>query len=273
MPKKELNIGRFTDMEREYVRHNYTQMRDEDLGEHLNRKTKSIMQLRKRMGLKKKRGSSAKKFVDRIAAKNLMDTVSGIGDDIDYDSLNEASKTNAIEIIKNRFVKTQKYHSLIKILSGEELGWYVERYAVYLVQFRDLPPAEDDILHNLLMTQIKKQRNLEEDKRQRDIFFESIDGGDTNIEYNKSDKEYHEITETETKLAKSLKATREQRLGKKEVSGSINIIQLMQKFNDKSHAKEEAIKEAFISIAKDAWLQQQRKDMDENSVHQILGDF
>ena len=231
--------GRFTLAEEAYVKGHYEFKTDKELAEFLNRDPTAIKRKRDLLGLKKKSGGQT--------AKSIKDARQSFSEkQLDRDAYSLLTKEERQDLFRRSFESTERYKSLRRTLTNEEIDAYIENFLNYKYQFETLEVHEEDFLHQAIMQLIMQDRILCMEKSARDSF----DTGDHNAMEIMSrietlDRRYQESVEIYSKIMKSLHATREQRL-KTNKETSLSLVTVVQSLQDEEMRKKLGVEAAMI---------------------------
>jgi len=190
----------FKGWEDQIIRDKWQTTTDEQIAKEVGRTTEAVARRRKALGLSKKAGRPAKKTQKEAVIANPTEY-----------SLATLSKDDRIAFYKSQFDKNHRYPFLVKILIGDELPYYQHKYIEFLDNVDSITLQEEEILHNMLMTEIQILRIQEQ-------IAEAV------VAYRDSDDEdkrpppqylYKDLNDAESRYAryhKDMNLTREQRL-------------------------------------------------------------
>lgn len=255
---KELKNGlnkrsHFAAWEDELIKQNWQTMTDEELAKKIDRETLAVAKRRKRLGLSKANGRP-----NNITRKDAI-----LANPSEY-SLAALSKEDRIQFYKTQFESNFRYEYLKKILNTTELEYYKRKYIEFLDSIDTITLQEEDLLHNMIMTEINMLRVQVQIKDAMD-------------QYNDDDDEdkrpppqylYKDLSEMEKRYVdyqEKLNLTREQRL-KSTREEKINISTIVRGLLDRK-SREESGKTAGIM----SYFSTKARD-DMNKMKYLLGE-
>jgi hypothetical protein len=235
------------------IKEHWATMTDEELAKKIGREPLAVAKRRKRLGLSKPNG--------RPGNTTRKDAV--FANPSEY-SLASLSKEDRIQFYKTKFEENFRYPNLLKILTTDELEYYKRKYIEFLDAIDTITLQEEDLLHNMIMTEIMTLRV-------------QIQIKDAMDQYNDSDDEdkrpppqylYKDLNEMEKRYVdyqEKLNLTREQRL-KAHREEKVNISTIVRGLLDKKN-REEAGRTAGVM----AYFAGRAKD-DMNKMKYLLGE-
>jgi hypothetical protein len=126
------------------IREHWMTMTDEQLAQKLGREPIAVAKRRKRLGLSKANG--------RPQNTTRKDAI--LANPTEY-SLASLSKEDRIQFYKSKFEENFRYPNLVKILQDDELEYYRRKYIEFLDAIDTITLQEEDLLHNMIMTEIQ----------------------------------------------------------------------------------------------------------------------
>ena len=185
-----LNIGRYADSEKTFIKENYMQMTDKEIATTLNREIKSVTNMRVRMGLiapKRKKRAGSKSHREAYLA-----------------NLKEDERRTFFE---KEVRSSARYRALLHSLNGEDLEYYVEKWVEFMLDptVETMTSAEKDALHTMILSEIRINQYMAMEKKSSD----NAKDGQVPISKGKEIKEMQEII---LKCQQNLNVERRQRL-------------------------------------------------------------
>lgn len=245
--------------ERTYIESNYHSRTDTEIATHLGRYPDTIRDFRLKNGLLRRASKRTKPKVEDPTA-----------DTDDYDpTVHDVHATIQVERLKwkKSLSKTTRYRILTDSLSAGDLSYFVEQWAEYHTQFREMTPSEEDTLEVLITCKLRLMANerarkmaqeyeMTLDKRFKELEGRFIDpvlppsekeieehrwlretlanNTKTQIELN---RDYKELTDRYQRLWRDMNATREQREEQAKIGGE-TFFKLINHFTDRDRRKE-----------------------------------
>jgi hypothetical protein len=244
---------KFAAWEDEIIKQNWQTMTDEELAKKCNRDPIAIAKRRKRLGFMKPNGRPAN------------DTrKEGIFANPSEYSLAALSKEDRIQFYKTQFESNFRYENLKKILMQDELEYYKRKYIEFLDAIDTITLQEEDLLHNMIMTEIQMLRVQIQIKDSLEAY-NSDDEDDKRPPPQFLYKDLNEMEKRYVDYQEKLNLTREQRL-KSNREEKINISSIVRSLLDRRN-REEAGKTAGVMSF---FAAQARNDM--NKMKYLLGE-
>lgn len=190
----------FKTWEDQVIKQKWQTMTDESIANEIGRTADAVARRRKALGFSKRNGRPGK----QTRAKAILSNPT------EY-SLALLSKEDRISFYKSQFNKNHRYPFLIKILMDDEVPYYKHKYIEFMDNVDSITLLEEEILHNMLMTEIHILRIQEQIK-------ETVQAYRDNDDEDKRPPPQHlykDLNEAETRYAryhKDMNITREQRL-------------------------------------------------------------
>lgn len=217
--------GHFAAWEDALIMEHWATMTDEELGKKIGRDDISVAKRRKKLGLSKANGrpqNTTRK--DAIFAKPT-----------EY-SLATLSKEDRIQFYKSKFEENFRYQNLLKILLPDELDYYKRKYVEFLDAIDTITFQEEDLLHNMIMTEIQMLRVQIQIKDAMDEYHDA-DGEDRRPPQQYLYKDLNEMEKRYVDYQEKLNLTREQRL-KTNREEKINVSTIVRALLDKKNREE-----------------------------------
>lgn len=230
--------------EDEVLKKKWENSTDKEIAEIIGRDEKSVARRRKLLGFSKKNGRP----------KNSTRREAIFQNPNEY-SLAQLSKDDRLEFYKTQFEKNFRYAYLKRTLMSDEINYYKHKYIEFLDSIDTITLQEEDLLHNMIMTEVQIIRIQEQIKDQLEIYRDDEESGHPPPQYL-----YKDLSDAEDrymKYQKSMNLTREQRL-KSNREEKITITRMVQSLQDKRN-RAEAGKTAGIF---NYFADQCRDDMD-----------
>ena len=188
----------FKSWEDEILKKKWRTHTDKEIGAEIGRSEEAIANRRKKLGLFKGAGRPS---ADQVKAEIKANPT-------DY-SLASLSKDDRIEFYKTQFNKNHRYPFLCKILLDDEIPYYRHKYIEFMDSVDSITLQEEELLHNMLMTEIHILR-IQEEMRNAISAYQNESDAPPPPQYLRKDldeaekryKDYHRV----------LNVTREQRL-------------------------------------------------------------
>jgi hypothetical protein len=235
----------FAPWEDALIREHWQTMTDEELAKRVGREPLAIMKRRKRLGLSKANG--------RPTNNTRKDSI--FANPTEY-SLATLSKDDRIQFYKSTFEANFRYPYLKKTLGSEELEYYKRKYIEFLDAIDTITLQEEDLLHNMVMTEIQIMRVQIQIKDCMDQY-EDNDDEDKRPPPQYLYKDLNEMEKRYVDYQEKLNLTREQRL-KAHREEKVNISTIVRGLLDKKN-KEEAGRTAGVMSF---FAQRAKDDMD-----------
>jgi hypothetical protein len=197
---------------------------DKEIASMVGRKETAVARRRKLLNLSKKNG--------RPKAKEKQDAV--FKNPTDY-SIATLSKEDRIQFYKTQFDKNFRYPYLQRILLVDEMRYYQHKYIEFLDSIDTITIQEEDLLHNMVMTEIELLRVQEQIKLQLEAYLDGEDNSNLPPQYLR--KDVSDLEERYMKYQTKLNVTREQRL-KSNREEKITVSSLVRAFTDKRNRVE-----------------------------------
>lgn len=223
--------------EDEILKNNWETKTDKEIAELVGRDEKAVMRRRKLKGLSKKNGRP----------KNSTRKEAILKSPTEY-SLAQLSKDDRIQFYKTQFENNFRYPYLKRILMEDEINYYKHKYIEFLDSIDTITLQEEDLVHNMIMTEIQTLRIQEQIKDQLEEWRSSEDGGNPPPQYL-----YKDLSDAEERYIKyqtKLSLTREQRL-KNNREEKITITRLVQALQDKKNRAEAGKSAGVFNYFKD----------------------
>lgn len=226
--------------EKAYIDTHYHLKTDEQLAIDLDRSKDTIYNYRHKMGLTKNYRGEAVNPPEVVTREQ-------VAEEVDYDK--------KAAMWKSRFQTSKRYKVLSLSLTPDDLGYFMEMWSEYHVQFNDLTPSEEDTLEVLIGCKIRLLSNQravktaqEYEKELKDqmarLGVSNVDAEieeqrrlyETLISNNKMlmelNKDYKDLTDRYQRLLESLNGTRQQREEKSNISGA-TFFKFLKQLNDR----------------------------------------
>jgi hypothetical protein len=232
--KKGLNRkAHFAAWEDALIREHWATMTDEELAKKIQREPLAVAKRRKRLGLSKPNG--------RPQNTTRKDAV--FANPTEY-SLAALSKEDRIQFYKSKFEENFRYSNLLKILTTDELDYYKRKYIEFLDAIDTITLQEEDLLHNMIMTEIQMLRVQIQIKDAMDQYNDTDEEGDKRPPQQYLYKDLNEMEKRYVDYQEKLNLTREQRL-KAHREEKVNISTIVRGLMDRK-TKEEAGRTAGV---------------------------
>lgn len=213
-------MKRFNVVEVEKVHELYLKgLSDKDIGQEVGRSPRAVFDLRKRNGWTKN-------------VSREKDTVISI-------SMEDMTKTQRIEHLRERFNNSPRCKQMLQILNGTELELFQDEYFKLLGEIDNITAAEEQslflaVFEFVLAFQAQQNRAEEEDKvKKTKLGIHKIKDPDYRLQVSERwNKEYVDHMRTYRDLIGTLKLSREQRL-KDEIKTKKSFLDFAQSMNDK----------------------------------------
>lgn len=236
---------------------------DQKFADKFNVSVKTIRRFRKKIG------ASRSKSNDLIMQSK---------DDILKSDLDDLGK---IEALKTLFKGTKRYIKLKSIMTQQDLEYFIDRWAVYSLEFEDMNVAEEEMLENMIVYKMRIDENRKDFK---DILIheqqlrEQLHGNmDSELDLeNEQDRAYYELIQSNNKMKlelnkdlkdlvekyekiqRSMNATREQREQKTQI-GSDTFLSVVKSHNDRDIRLESGKYNERMKMAIDKQLKEMKK--------------
>lgn len=217
-PKKK-NKGHFKTWEDVIVKENWQTKTDEWIGEKIGRTAESVQRRRKSLGLIKKSGRPSKKTRQEAIFTNPTEY-----------NLSQLSKDDRLEFYKTKFTENKRYPWLKRTLLKDEMEYYRIKYIETIDSLDSISLQEEDLLHNMIMTEIQIIRIQAQIKEQLEQYYDN-DDEDARPPPQYLYKDLSEAEARYVKYQEKLKLTREQRL-KTDKEEKITIAAMVRSFLD-----------------------------------------
>jgi hypothetical protein len=221
--------GRFSNKEEEFIRTNYMTMTDREIADALRRDVKSIQRKRDNMGLADKR----KKHFKQVGKRSRDSYLSSLSD------------SDRKTVFTKELHGSALYKKVKSVLTPDELKFYEEKFIEFLTDptIQTVTGPERDILHEMIMAQIRRFRLMEAEKDER------IDKG--NMSYSKA-KEISECDNTIRKCQEALNVTRKQRM-KDSSDQAIHFANVIKELQDPNVRRAVGAEAAMLKFMAEAW--------------------
>lgn len=229
--------------EDEILKKNWENQSDKEIAATVGRTEESVARRRKILGFSKKNGRPKNSTRKDAIFKNPNDY-----------SLAQLSKEDRIQFYKTQFEKNFRYPYLEKILMTDELVYYKHKYIEFLDSIDTITLQEEDLVHNMIMTEVQIIRIQEQIKDQLE------DYRDSDATHPPPQYLYKDLSDAEDRYLKyqtKLNLTREQRL-KSNREEKITITRMVRAFQDKKNRAEAGNTAGIFSY----FTKQCRDDMD-----------
>lgn len=143
----------FKAWEDQIIKEKWQTSTDEIIASEIGRTTESVARRRKALGFSKRNGRPGK----QTRAKAILSNPT------EY-SLATLSKDDRIAFYRSQFSKNHRYPFLIKILMDNEVPYYKYKYIEFMDTVDSITLQEEEMLHNMLMTEIHILRIQEQIK-------------------------------------------------------------------------------------------------------------
>ena len=173
---------------------------DEQIAKEMGRTMESVARRRKILGFTKRNGRPG----DNTKRKAILTSPT------EY-SLATLSKDDRIKFYKSQFTRNHRYPFLVKMLIEDEIPYYQHKYVEFLDNIDSITLQEEEILHNMIMTEIHILRLQEQIKDA----VESYRDNDDDDKVPPPQYLYTDLDKAENRYSKyhqTLSLTREQRL-------------------------------------------------------------
>jgi len=218
-PKKKRGKHHFKAWEDEIVKENWQTKTDEWIGEKIGRTAEAVARRRKALGFTKKSGRPAKKTRQDAIFTNPTEY-----------NLSQLSKDDRLEFYKTKFTQNKRYQWLQRTLMDDELEYYRIKYIETIDSLDSISLQEEDLLHNMIMTEIQIIRLQVQVKDQLQQYYDN----DDDEARPPPQWLYKDLSEAEARYVRyqeKLKLTREQRL-KTDKEEKITIAAMVRSFLD-----------------------------------------
>ena len=221
--------GRFSKKEEEFIRRNYMTMTDREIAEALRRDVKSVSRKREYMGLSDKR----KKHFKQVTKRSRESYLSSLTD------------TDKRAVFLKELHASAVFKRVKKVVTKEELRFYEEKFIEFLMDptIQTITGPERDILHEMIMAQIRRFRLMEAEKIGR------IDNKDPS--YSKA-KDIAECDNTIRKCQEALNVTRKQRM-KDRNDQAITFANVIKELQDPNIRREIGAEAAMLKYMAEQW--------------------
>lgn len=206
--------------EDEILKNSWETKTDKEIADLVGREEKAVTRRRKLMGFSKKNGRPKSSTRKANILKNPNEY-----------SLAQLNKEDRIEFYKTQFENNFRYTYLVRILMEDEIVYYKHKYIEFLDSIDTITLQEEDLVHNMIMTEVQILRIQEQIKNQLEDY---RDGDDTHPPPQYLYKDLSDAEERYIKYQTKLNLTREQRL-KSNREEKITITGLVQAFQDKKN--------------------------------------
>lgn len=193
---------------------------DKDIGAAVNRSARSVFDLRKRNGWTKNTSTKAKEDITNL-------------------TLEEMTKVQRIEHLKERFQNSPRCKHMLQILNSIELELFQDEYFKLLGEIDNITAAEEQslflaVFEFVLAFQAQQNRSSEEEQvKKTKIGLIKPKDPDYRLQVSERwNKEYTDHMKTYRDLIGTLKLSREQRL-KDEIKTKKSFLDFAQSMNDK----------------------------------------
>ena len=239
------NNNPFTDSEKDYIRTNYVEMAPAKMAATLKRSGYAIRSFMKKEKLTRPNG---RQNISTLVTQNKEDVLK---------EFNEAR--NSVIRLETQIRSSGDFREIQTILTQEEQDFYVHKYAEYLSQDETLLPAEKSQLSDLLITRIKVNRLLLQEKTVNDLLqqkgLELEDRAKLMMQLDKLTDSQKDLLELIQTMHKSLKMTRAQRLKNINDNRDINLVKIIKQLQDRQNRELSGRWGALIDKAKEARLE------------------
>lgn len=218
--------SKFQQWEDEIIRQEWQTTTDEEIAKKIGREIIAVAKRRKRLGLMKPNGRP-----DNTTRKD------GIFAKPSEYSLAALSKEDRIQFYRTQFEKNFRYEYLEKILMKEELEYYKRKYIEFLDAIDTITLQEEDLLHNMIMTEIQMLRVQIQIKDALEQYQNDDDGEDKRPPPQFLYKDLNEMEKRYIEYQQKLNLTREQRL-KANREETLNISTIVRGLLDKKNREE-----------------------------------
>ena len=189
----------FKAWEDQIIKEKWQTTTDESIANEIGRTPDAVARRRKALGFSKKNGRLGKQTRTKAILKNPTEY-----------SLAMLSKDDRISFYKSQFNKNHRYPFLMKILM-EEVPYYKHKYIEFMDNVDSITLQEEEILHNMLMTEIHILR-IQQQIKDAVQSYRDDDGDDRRPPPQYLYKDLNDAESRYAKYHKDMNLTREQRL-------------------------------------------------------------
>lgn len=208
--------GRFTKSEDNFIKNNHHLMTDKAIADALNRNPKSVTNRRNKLKLNTKRNKT------KLTKKHREAYVASLDDD------------DRRKFFEKEIRSSARFRSASRSLLDHEQAYYIEKYVDFMLDptIETMTAMEKDALHQLLLTEVRINRYMAEEKEWKDM----VDGWDYKAHGKppapiSRAKEIRECQEVILKCQQSLNVERKQRL-KNQSDQSISFTNLIKEMKN-----------------------------------------
>jgi hypothetical protein len=228
----ELKKGRWEDWEKDYLFKHYDTNTAEELATHLGRSKTSIIEMKRKLGLKKNKKQLKPEDVNAMMAKHR--------DIQESNSVQDLDEAQQRRFWINELEKSAKWGQCKAMFDENELNVYRNKYVETMMTLETVTEIEKGSIHIMISSEIRMDRYQQLEKEYRDM----AEGGDPEAAGKAISlhKEIRDSVEMYMKAEDTLNASRKQRI-KEEGDQRLNLIELLKEL-DTADAREKLGREA-----------------------------
>lgn len=190
----------FKAWEDQIIKEKWQTTTDEAIAKEIGRTADAVARRRKALGFSKRNGRPGKDTRSKAILSNPTNY-----------SLALLSKNDRILFYKSQFDKNHRYPFLMKILMDDEVPYYKHKYIEFMDNVESITLQEEEILHNMLMTEIHILR-IQEQIKEAVQSYRDDDDEDKRPPPQYLYKDLNDAENRYAKYHKDMNLTREQRL-------------------------------------------------------------
>lgn len=215
--------GRWEDWEKDYLFKHSSDSTDAELASHLGRSKTSIIEMRRKLKIKKnsKSGNKPEEITAMIAKHQELKESTSVAD-------LDAAQQRRFYI--NELTDSPNWNDCILMFDDQELEVYKSKYVETMMTLETVNEIEKGNIHVMIMSYIRMNRYMKLEKEYRDM----AAGGDPELAAKAISlhKEVRDATDVYMKAQDELNASRKQRV-KEEGDQRLNVVELIKELDAK----------------------------------------
>lgn len=227
-------MARWEDWEKDYLFKHYNSSTATELGTHLGRSKTAVIEMKRKLGLKKNKKQIKPEDITAMIAKHAE-----IKESTPIQDLDDAQQRRAY---LNDLTQSPNWQECILMFDEQELAVYKAKYVETLMTLETVNEIEKGNIHVMITSFIRMNRYQKLEKEYRDMAAGNDYDSDLAAKAISLHREVRDSVETYMKAQDELSASRKQRI-KEEGDQRLNLIELIKEL-DESHAREKLGREA-----------------------------
>lgn len=226
--------GRWEDWEKDYLFKHYDHNTDDELAAHLGRTKASVIEMRRKLGIKKNKKNLKPEQINEMMSKHR--------DIVETTSVQDLDEAQQRRFWLNDLHDSSQWQQCKVMFDDNELGVYETKYVEMMLSLETVTEVEKGSVHLMISSLIRFDRYQQLEKEYRDMA--QGGGGDMELiaKANSLHREMKDTFEMYAKAEDALNVSRKQRI-KEEGDQRLNLLELIKEL-DKKEAREKLGREA-----------------------------